>query len=231
MTMARRRAVVILSGGMDSVCYASQLAKRYDVYGITFSYGQRAGREIRTARRFARRIGLKEHRVVDIGFMKGLYGDTNVLTGGSRRRIPGKFEYSIVVPIRNAVFVTIAAAWAYTLGAGVVAYGAHTGDRHYPDCRPGFAKRIQGALNAGESDGIRAGVRREVAVMTPYIEGYSKVDLIRAGYRNLGDEIFKTWSCYAGGGAHCGRCESCNNRRGAFKTLGMADKTRYLSRG
>jgi len=219
--------VIILSGGMDSVCYASHLGKKYELYGITFSYGQRADREIRTARRFARKIGMEKHRIVDIGFMKGLYGDTNVLTS-RRRRIPGRFEYSIVVPIRNAIFLSIAAAWAYTLDAPVVAYGAHTGDARYPDCRPGFAKKIQSALNEGEADGIDMGVRRPVEVLSPYIEGYSKGDLIRMGYRNLGDEIFRTWSCYASGGAHCGECESCNNRRAAFEKAGIEDRTRYL---
>ena len=224
----REEAVIVFSGGMDSVCYASHLKKRYDLYGITFSYGQKAGREIRTAKRFARTIGLKKHKVVDIGFMKGLYGDTNVLTSPRKRRIPGAFEYSIVVPIRNAVFLTVAAAWAYTLDAPCIAYGAHTGDVHYPDCRPGFAKRIQGALNEGEADGIRAGIRRPIRVLSPYIEGYSKSDLVRLGYGNLGAEIFKTWSCYADGTAHCGRCESCNNRRAAFEVLDIRDKTRYL---
>ncbi len=222
-----RRAVIIFSGGMDSACYASQLGKKYDLYGITFSYGQKAGQEIRTAKRFAKKIGLKRHRVVDIGFMKELYGDTNVLTGPSRK-IPGKFEYSIVVPIRNAIFLTIAAAWAYTLNASIVAYGAHTGDAHYPDCRPGFAAKIQDALNEGEVDGIKMGIRRPVKVLSPYIEGYSKSDLIRLGYGNLGDGIFKTWSCYADKSAHCGRCESCNNRKSAFKSLDLVDKTAYL---
>ncbi len=222
-----KRAVIIFSGGMDSVCYASHLGREYDLYGITFSYGQRAGREVRTAREFAEKIGLKKHRVVDIGFMRELYGDTNVLTGPGRK-IPGKFEYSIVVPIRNAVFLTIAAAWAYTLNAPVVAYGAHTGDAPYPDCRPGFARKIQDALNEGEIDGIRMGIRRPVRILSPHIEGYSKSDLIRIGHGNLGDEIFKTWSCYADGSAHCGRCESCNNRKSALEGLNMDDKTAYL---
>lgn len=228
MSKTAEKAVIVFSGGMDSVCYASHLGKRYDLYGITFSYGQKADREVRTAKKFAKKSGLKRHKVVDIGFMKELYGDTNVLTS-SKKRIPDKFEYSIVVPIRNAVFLIIAAAWAHTLNATVVAYGAHTGDVHYPDCRPGFARKIQDALNEGESDGIRRGIRGPITVISPYIDGYSKSDLIRIGYKNLGDEIFKTWSCYAGGDAHCGSCESCNNRKAAFAESKIRDRTAYLS--
>lgn len=69
---------MVFSGGLDSVCYASQLGKRYDLYGITFSYGQKAGREVGAARRFAREVGLKKHRVADISFMRGLYGGTTI---------------------------------------------------------------------------------------------------------------------------------------------------------
>ena len=159
--------------------------------------------------------------------MKDLYGDTNVLTS-SKKKIPGKFEYSIVVPIRNAIFLTIATAWAYTLNASVVAYGAHTGDTHYPDCRPKFAKKIQNALNEGEIDGIKMGIRQSITVLSPYIEKYSKSDLIKLGYKNLKEEIFKTWSCYASKSAHCGECESCNNRKIAFEKLNLKDKTKYL---
>ena len=223
------KAVVVFSGGVDSVCAASLLGADHDVYGISFSYGQKATREIRAARSLARRLGLKQHKVVDIGFMRDLYGDSNVLTSTKRKEIPGAFEYSsIVVPIRNAVFLSIASAWAYSLGASVVAYGAHTGDRPYPDCRPRFAKRLEGAFNQGESDGISTGLRREIRIWSPYSQGLSKSDLLRSGAENLGDLIFRTWSCYANKREHCGVCESCNNRRAAFREAGINDKTRYL---
>ena len=225
--MAKKKAVIIFSGGMDSVCYATHLKRRYDLYGITFSYGQKADQEIKTAKRFAKKISLKQHKIVDIGFMKDLYGDTNVLTS-SKKKIPNKFEYSIVVPIRNAVFVTIATAWAYTLNATIVAYGAHTGDFNYPDCRPAFAKKIQVALNQGEIDGIKKKIRNPIVITSPFIEGYSKSDLIKIGYKNLKVEIFETWSCYVNKKQHCGRCESCNNRKLAFKKLKIIDETKYL---
>ena len=138
--------------------------------------------------------------------MKELYGDSNVLTS-SKKKIPNKFEYSIVVPIRNAIFLTIATAWAYTLNATIVAYGAHTGDVNYPDCRPIFAKKIQNALNQGEIDGIKKKIRNSIVIRTPFIDGYSKSDLIKIGYKNLKVEIFKTWSCYTNKNQHCGKCE------------------------
>ena len=228
--MARRAAaaVVVFSGGLDSVCAALLLRSKYEkVHGITFSYGQRAGREVTAARSLACRLGLEQHRVVDIGFMKELYGDSNVLTSAGGGEIPGRFEYSIVVPIRNAVFLSIASAWAFTLGASRVAYGAHTGDRHYPDCRPSFAEKLEAAFNQGEIDGIDSGLRNSIEIWSPYRDGLSKSDMLRTGARTLGDAIFDTWSCYSSGRSHCGICESCNNRKAAFEEAGITDKTTY----
>lgn len=223
-----RKAVMVFSGGVDSVCAASMLKKRFELYGITFSYGQRAGNELAAARRFAKSLGLKQHKIVDIGFMKGLYGDSNVLTS-TKKKLPESFDYSIVVPVRNAVFLSIASAWAFTLGASLVGYGAHTGDRRYPDCRPVFARGIESALNRGEADGIRSGLRKKLEVWSPYRDGLSKSDLLRYGIKQLGPSIFRTWSCYASKRHHCGMCESCNNRKKAFGDAGINDRTRYLS--
>ncbi|RDJ32028.1 MAG: 7-cyano-7-deazaguanine synthase [Crenarchaeota archaeon] len=222
-----KKAVVIFSGGIDSVCTAVHLKPNFQLYGITFSYGQRADQEIKIAKKFSKSLGFKEHKIVNIGFMRDLYGKTNVLTD-SKRKIPQKFEYSIVVPIRNAVFLSIASAWAYTLGASLVAYGAHKGDTNYPDCRPSFAKKIESAFNEGEIDGIKKKIRKPLEVWSPYRAGLSKSDLIKIGQKNLGLDIFKTWSCYESKKFHCGKCESCNNRKVAFATAGVTDQTVYL---
>lgn len=223
-----QRAVIVFSGGMDSVCSAAMLKSRYELYGISFSYGQKADKEIRTAKMFAKKLDIKKHKIVDIGFMRELYADSNVLTN-RKKKIPQSFEYSIVVPIRNAIFLSIASAWAYSLNASLVAYGAHTGDGHYPDCRPQFAKRLISAFNQGEVDGIKLNLRKNLDIWSPYIEGLSKSDLIKIGYKEIKDDIFKTWSCYTNERFHCGVCESCNNRKMAFKDLNIQDKTKYLS--
>ena len=222
-----KKAVVVFSGGVDSVCTCAFLKPKYQLYGISFSYGQRANQEINMAKKFAKIVGLKEHKIVDISFMKELYGKTNVLTD-QKRKIPKKFEYSIVVPIRNAVFLSIASAWAYTLNASLVAYGAHTGDTHYPDCRPSFSSKLQSAFNQGEVDGIKSGIRKEIEIWSPYKGGLSKSALLKIGYEKFGDSIFKTWSCYVNKKYHCGECESCNNRKNAFNKAKIQDKTKYL---
>ena len=146
----------------------------------------------------------------------------------SKKKIPSTFDYSIVVPIRNAVFLSIASAWAYTLNASLVAYGAHTGDKHYPDCRPLFARKLESAFNQGEIDGIKSGLRKNIEIWSPYRQGLSKSDLLKIGTKNLGDLIFKTWSCYANTKYHCGSCESCQNRKKAFAKAKIKDKTKYL---
>ncbi len=233
--MAKPAAVCIVSGGLDSVCYAAMLASDYDIYMMTFAYGQRARREIERAKYFARVLKAKDHKIIDISFMKSLYGRSNALTD-SKQELTQDFSQSLVVPIRNAVFITIATAWAMSINARVVAYGAHTGDiPHYPDCRPAFVSAIAEALNIAESDSILAGLRHEIKMLSPAVMGLDKPDLLKAGYGMLGDRIFRTWSCYSDGaraGAGylpCGRCESCISRKKAFTAAQIEDKTRYAT--
>ncbi len=226
-------AVCILSGGADSACTAAHLKSLgHKLYLLTFYYGQRSRTEVERARMIAKHLGAEEHRVVDIGFMRELYSGSNLLTVDAAE-IPGSFDYSIVVPIRNAIFLSIASAWALSMGAEIVAYGAHKGDTNYPDCRPEFVRSINQAINLGEIDGIRLGIRKEIRIWSPASEGIEKGDLLRAGHVVLGEMLFKTWSCYTDGVrlgdelVHCGRCESCMNRKRAFKDAGIQDRTRY----
>ncbi|MBV9669006.1 MAG: 7-cyano-7-deazaguanine synthase, partial [Nitrososphaeraceae archaeon] len=232
----RKSAVCIVSGGLDSVCTTASLVKEgYTIHMITFVYGQRARLEIQAAKRFARILEIEDHRIIDISFMKEIYGRTNVITDPNQN-IPEDFDYSIVVPLRNAVFVTIATAWAMSIGAELVAYGAHIDDKRYPDCRPAFIKSITKALNLAEAEGVRLGLRRKITVWSPAIDGIGKSSLLSKGYRILGDKIFDTWSCYSDGvknkgknPIHCGKCESCINRKNAITKAGIVDKTCYAN--
>jgi 7-cyano-7-deazaguanine synthase len=227
-------AVCIVSGGLDSICTAAYLKKEKDctLYFLTYIYGQRARNEIQAAKHFARILKAKDHRIIDIGFMKELYSSSNVLTDPTKQ-LPGSFNYSIVVPVRNVVFITIASAWAISMNATVVAYGAHKGDNHYPDCRPEFIRSVTSVLNMAEEDGIHSGIRQKVAVWAPVLQGMNKTKLLKIGYSILGDEVFDTWSCYSNGirvngnYLHCGRCESCINRKAAIRDAGIEDRTQY----
>ena len=143
------------------------------------------------------------------------------------KKSPGEFNYSIVVPIRNGIFLSIATAWAFSINASLVAYGAHTGDKNYPDCRPIFSKKIESAFNHGEIDGIKSGIRKRIVIWTPYKVKLSKKQLLKKGYDVLGDKIFNTWSCYKMEKSSAVKCESCNNRKAAFLEAGIDDKTLY----
>lgn len=228
------KAVCILSGGLDSACTAAHIKSNgYQLYLITFYYGQRSKIELERAKTIASYLQAKEHKIVDISFMKELYAKSNVLTDDNSS-VPGKFDYSIVVPVRNAIFISIASAWAFSINAKMVAYGAHKGDKNYPDCRPEFVKSINEMVNIGEIDGIKQGIRSEIKIWSPALDGIEKHDLLRIGNKVLGDKLFQTWSCYTDGVelngevAQCGRCESCVNRKRAFKEAGIEDKTKYV---
>ena len=229
-------AVCIVSGGIDSLCTSAySKMQEFDLYTITFSYGQRSNLEIKYAKKNAKYLDSKLHKIIDISFMKDIYGKTNVLTD-NKQKIPNNFEYNIIAPIRNAIFITIATAWAMNIGAKIIAYGAHSGDKNYPDCRPEFTRLITKTLNIGDIDVIKAGLRKRISVWSPAIEGLDKSELIKIGYEIIGDQIFETWSCYSDGintkngkKIHCGICESCINRRGAFRKVSIDDKTEYAN--
>ena len=222
-----KRAVVIVSGGLDSSGVASYWKDRkYEIYLLTFNYGQRAKKEIKSALTIGRLLKAREHKALDITFMKDLYGSSNVLTDESKA-MPGLLQGYIIVPIRNAVFLTIASAYAFALGAEVVAYGAHLTDEPYPDCRPEFAKKLGAALNLGDIDAIKSGLNPPIKMWSPAIAGLSKAGMLKKSYKLLGHDVFKTWSCYLDGRKQCGKCESCNNRKLAFKLVGIKDKTEY----
>ena len=230
-------AICIISGGPDSLCVAAYLknCKNYEIKTLAFSYGQRAMREIKVAEKFSKMLNAAEHQTINMNFMKKLYGDSNALTN-ENTRLTENFNFNIVVPIRNAIFITIAAAWAISCNARLIAYGAHSEDMHYPDCRPEFIKSIAKSLNLAEEDRIKLGLKEKISIWSPSLVGMSKSQLLKTGYEILGDLVFKSWSCYSNGLkirgkeiVHCGKCESCINRKTAFSNAGIKDKTVYAN--
>lgn len=221
------KAIVVMSGGLDSTGVAAYWKQKgYELFLLTFEYGQRAEKEITAARELGKWLGAKEQRTVDISFMKELYGASNVLTDASQE-MPNKFRSDIIVPIRNAVFLTIATAYAFSIGAKVVAYGAHLSDQPYPDCRPEFTKGLADVLNLADIDAISSGAHPRVNLWSPAIEGLSKDAMLKISFGILKEQVYLTWSCYLDGEKQCGRCESCNNRKRAFELAGIRDLTAY----
>jgi 7-cyano-7-deazaguanine synthase len=223
-----KRSVTVLSGGLDSSGVASYWKdKGFEIYPITFNYGQRAKQEIERAKEIGRTLKAVDHKIIDISFMKDLYGSSNVLTDESKS-MPSSFQSSIIVPIRNAIFLTISTAYAFSIGAEVVAYGAHLSDQPYPDCRPEFSKKMAAVLNLGDIDAINSDNHPPIEIWSPAIQGLSKAEMLKISYALLNDKVFRTWSCYLDGDKQCGICESCNNRKTAFCLAGIEDRTEYV---
>lgn len=227
-------AICIFSGGLDSISTASYLTKLgLNLFLISFDYGQNASYELNIAKKFSKFLKCKKHKIIDISFLKSLYGETNVLTS-PKPIMPNSFDYSIVVPLRNTIFITLASIWATTLKIPLVVYGAHSGDKKYPDCRPIFAKSLEKTLNLSEIDGINQSLRNKLHIWSPAMDNISKSELLLLGYEILGDKIFQSWSCYLGRQSktnqlpiQCGKCESCLNRKKAIIEARLEDKTNY----
>lgn len=232
--------VCIFSGGLDSVSTAAYMKKMgLKINLISFDYGQRGSNELIIAKRLSKSLQSTRHEIVDISFLKSLLGKTNILTS-SDSKIPSTFDFSMVVPLRNTVFLTIASIWATSLDISLVVYGAHSDDTRYADCRPSFTRSLEKVLNLSEIDGIAAGLRKKLHIWSPAIDKLSKSELLLIGYETLGNKIFETWSCYlsesndtkSAKSSHikqCGICESCINRKQAFMKAGIEDKTQYVN--
>jgi 7-cyano-7-deazaguanine synthase len=222
------KAVCVVSGGLDSVATAAIAAKEkfHELYFITFVYGQRAQREVKIAQDFGFLLGAKQHHVINISFMKSLYGNSNALTDPDKP-MPEMFDFSVLVPMRNTIFLSIASAWAFSIGSPLVIFGSHSGDYNYPDCRPDFIRHLTTSFNLSENDAIKSWRRQEIDIWSPAVAGLAKVDLIKKGHTYLGDSIFKTWSCRLNEEFQCGKCEACRNRRTGIQEAGLTDKTEY----
>jgi 7-cyano-7-deazaguanine synthase len=222
---AEIRAVVLLSGGLDS---ATVLAKaRADgriCYALSVDYGQRHRAELAAAARLAVQLGALEHRVVTVDF--GQFGGS-ALTD-PELDIPTTPSEGIpitYVPARNTIMLSLSLAWAEVLGAQDIHCGVNAVDYSgYPDCRPEYIAAFEAMANLATKAAVE-GAR--LTVHAPLI-ALSKADIIREGAR-LGVDYALTVSCYQAddGGRACGVCDSCRLRREGFAEAGVADPTRY----
>lgn len=217
------RTVLIHSGGIDStVLLAHLLHQGREVHALSVDYGQRHRREIEAAREICNHYKVP-HRVADLRALAPLFG-SNALTDDKVAVPEGHYEElsmkATVVPNRNMLLIAVAAAWAMSLKAKSVAYGAHGGDHAiYPDCRPAFADALDQA--------IRLADWHEVSLERPFV-GMDKTAIVKRG-AELGVPFALTWSCYVGGAKHCGRCGTCVERKEAFLRSGVVDPTVYVA--
>lgn len=217
------KTVAILSGGLDSFCYTA-LFESQDVYPITFLYSQKGRKEVTIAKKLSEMSGFHPIKIIDLSSLGEMWSG-NQLTDHNVS-LEGSYKQSVVVPLRNAVFITIAAGYAFTVGAEILAYGAHSDDVGitavplYPDCSVPFIKSIQTTLNLGHFS-------YPLCITSPSVKGLSKADTIVKGYEKYKNLIFETWSCYDSQEKQCGVCESCRNRKTAFKKSGIEDLTEY----
>jgi 7-cyano-7-deazaguanine synthase len=227
--MATPKAVVLLSGGLDSATAAAvALDRGFEVSALSFRYGQRHAAEIEASQRVARQLGLRRHVVLDIDLRafggSALTGDLEVPKDTPLAQI-GSTIPATYVPARNTIFLAFALAWAETLGASDIFIGANALDYSgYPDCRPEYIEAFERMANLATRAGLEG---RLLRIHTPLIS-LSKAEIIRLG-SGLGVEYALTWSCYdpTPEGTACGRCESCILRRKGFREAGVADPTRY----
>jgi 7-cyano-7-deazaguanine synthase len=223
--MTTPKAVVLLSGGMDSATAAAvALDQGFEVYGLSFRYGQRHATELEAARRVADRLGLRRLVVLDIDLRafggSALTGDLAVPKDTPLDRIGSSIPVTYV-PARNTIFLSFALGWAETLGASDIFLGANALDYSgYPDCRPEYIEAFERMANLATRAGVEG---RRLRIHTPLIS-LSKAEIVKLGHR-LGVEYGLTWSCYdpAPDGTACGRCEACILRRKGFREAGMTD--------
>ena len=224
-TVNEKRAVVLVSGGLDSAtCLAIAKDRGYDCYALSFDYGQRANSELEAARRVAAAAAARDHKIIELN-MGTLGGSALTDTDIS---VPEQESEGIpvtYVPARNTVFLSYALAWAEVLNADAIFIGVNALDYSgYPDCRPEYIEAFQTLINLATKVGVEGAV---ISLETPLID-LSKAEIIKTGV-SLGVDYGATVSCYQADsdGRACGQCDSCRFRAKGFESAEVGDPTRY----
>jgi len=212
------KCVVILSGGPDSST-AAYWAKNegYDVFGLSFNYGQIASKELEHAQMVAERLDIPL-KISDLSSLKNIFEGVSSLIDDTIE-LTSEFSQPLIVPFRNGIFLAIATSYAESIGAIKIFYGAHSSDStFYPDCTIEFYKAFETAAQLGTDN-------KHISIHAPF-SNKTKAELLQLGTK-LKVPYHLTWSCYLNRSKHCGTCESCINRRNAFKNAGLTDPTEY----
>lgn len=228
--MARGKAVVLLSGGLDSAtCLAVAVADGFEPHPLTFLYGQRHAIEAERARALCAHYGIpgERHRVVDLGRVfagSALLGEGEIPSRAGTAPVPENIPPTYV-PARNIVFLALAAAYAEPVGATRIYLGVNAVDYSgYPDCRPEFLSAFQEALNLGTRTGVEG---RPLQIVAPLVR-LSKAQIVQLGHA-LGVPFHLTHSCYRGQAPACGTCDACLLRLKGFREAGLRDPLPYAA--
>jgi 7-cyano-7-deazaguanine synthase len=225
--MGMERAVVLLSGGLDSATCAALACKAYEVHALTVDYGSRHSRELDSARRIAEHFGIDNHTIIGLELDKiggsALLDESMLVTDAPSPEGIGKGIPTTYVPARNMIFLSLAVALAESMDAKNVFIGANAIDfSGYPDCRPEFLEAFQTVVSAGTRTGVEG---TGIVIEAPLLH-MTKADIVRLG-SELGVPFELTWTCYRGGERACGRCEACVLRLKGFREAGVVDPIEY----
>ncbi len=232
MEATTKKAVVLLSGGLDSAtCLAMARAEGYAAHALSFRYGQRHAVELEAAERIAAALGAAAHKVIDIDLRafggSALTADIPVPKGRSVSDMSHGIPITYV-PARNTIFLSFALAYAEVLAAQDIFIGVNALDYSgYPDCRPKFIAAFEALANLATKAAVEDG--RRITIHSPLIH-LTKAEIITRGAA-LGVDYGLTLSCYDpdDGGAACGACDSCLLRAKGFREADLPDPTRYRS--
>ncbi len=227
-----KKAVVLISGGLDSATTAA-IAKfeGYEVYALSFDYGQRHAREIESARAVAESLRATDHLTISFDMRKigasALTADIDVPVDRGDDEISSGIPITYV-PARNTIFLAFALSYAESIGAEDIFIGVNQIDYSgYPDCRSEFIAAFENLANLATKAGVEG--KSRFRIRTPLIR-LTKAEIIKRGLE-LGVDYSLTWSCYQGGQRACGRCDSCKLRLAGFADAGARDPLEYDCRG